>query len=232
MADDIITDETTRVASLLEAQRRAAELFDEIGRRLVRPGITESTLNEEIFALAEARYGVKAHWHQRLVRAGANTLATFDDKPPDLVIQEDDIIFVDLGPVFGSYEADFGRPYVLGDDPLKKKLAADVAAAFEEGKRHIQANPDIRASDLYAYACDLAPKYGWTFGGTIAGHIVGEFPHRNWPGNRAEWYINPANATRLSQPDAYGRRMHWILEIHFVDRARGFGAFFEELATI
>ena len=33
-------------------------------------------------------------------------------------------------------------------------------------------------------------------------------------------------------PDAAGNPRHWILEIHFVDRERGFGAFCEELLTI
>jgi hypothetical protein len=33
-------------------------------------------------------------------------------------------------------------------------------------------------------------------------------------------------------PDASGRKRHWILEIHFVDRAREIGGFYEELLTI
>jgi len=36
----------------------------------------------------------------------------------------------------------------------------------------------------------------------------------------------------LREPDANGARRHWILEIHFVDRARMIGGFFEELLTI
>jgi Xaa-Pro dipeptidase len=231
-ADGIIMDEAARAASLLQAQQQAVALFDEIGRTLIRPGVTESVIDREIFQLAEARYGVRHHWHKRLVRAGANTLATYADDPPDLVIQPDDILFVDLGPVFGAYEADFGRPYVLGDDPVKRKLAADVATAFAEGREYVLAHPDIRADELYAYACGLAGKYGWEFGGTIAGHIVGEFPHKEWPDAKPEGYINRENTTRLSKPDDFGRRKHWILEIHFVDRARGIGAFFEELATL
>jgi Xaa-Pro dipeptidase len=36
----------------------------------------------------------------------------------------------------------------------------------------------------------------------------------------------------LNAPDANGVRRHWILEIHFVDRARQIGGFFEELLTV
>jgi hypothetical protein len=37
---------------------------------------------------------------------------------------------------------------------------------------------------------------------------------------------------RLREPDENGRLRHWILEIHFVDRARKIGGFFEELLTV
>jgi len=36
----------------------------------------------------------------------------------------------------------------------------------------------------------------------------------------------------LREPDAHGRPRHWILEVHFVDRAREIGGFFEELLTV
>jgi Xaa-Pro dipeptidase len=36
----------------------------------------------------------------------------------------------------------------------------------------------------------------------------------------------------MRRPDARGRSCHWILEIHLVDRERGFGGFHEELLDI
>jgi hypothetical protein len=32
-------------------------------------------------------------------------------------------------------------------------------------------------------------------------------------------------------PDANGNKRHWILEIHFVDREKQIGGFFEQLLT-
>jgi hypothetical protein len=32
--------------------------------------------------------------------------------------------------------------------------------------------------------------------------------------------------------DERGHKRHWILEIHFVDRARRIGGFYEELLTV
>lgn len=36
----------------------------------------------------------------------------------------------------------------------------------------------------------------------------------------------------LRRTDKAGRRWHWILEIHLVDRVRGFGGFYEELLDL
>jgi len=69
------------------------------------------------------------------VRAGRNTLAPYDENPPDLTVAEDDIVFLDLGPVFEELEADFGRTYVVGDDPRKSKLCRDIKEAFAKGKQ-------------------------------------------------------------------------------------------------
>jgi hypothetical protein len=52
------------------------------------------------------------------------------------------------------------------------------------------------------------------------------------PGNSKRFSIRQGNLTKLREPDASGARRHWILEIHFADRARTFGGFCEELLTI
>ena len=81
---------------------------------ILAPGHTETHIDNEVFNLAASEYGTQKHWHQRLPRIGQNTVHPIYDKVPDLVLKEDDIAFVDLGPVFGDMEADFARTYVLG----------------------------------------------------------------------------------------------------------------------
>jgi Xaa-Pro aminopeptidase len=216
----------------LAAQNKALALFAEIERDLIRPGISECALDRDIFELAKARHGVARHWHRRVVRTGANTLKQFDDEGPDLMLREDDILFVDLGPVFAGWEADFGRTYVLGGDPHKRRLCGDLEQVFAAGKAHFRANPEITAEALYAHMVGLAEQAGWAFGGAIAGHLVGEFPHKRLPGEKLRSYIAPGNDQTITALDAEGRKLHWILEVHLVDRARGFGGFYEELLTV
>jgi Xaa-Pro aminopeptidase len=224
--------ENDRAGSLRHAQRMAAALFDEAERTLVRPGITEMQLSQEIHALAAERFGVKAHWHKRIVRTGPNTLRPYREDPPDLTIQPDDILFLDFGPVFEAWEADFGRTYVLGDDPVKHRLRDDLAPIFGLVKAHFLAHPHITGAELYDVAVSQAEQAGWRFGGTIAGHLVGEFPHEGIAGDRVFQNIMPGNTRPLESLDTQGRRRHWILEIHLIDRVREIGGFYEELLTV
>src|SRR6202453_909378 len=142
--------EETRAAELLEAQSKTEQLFAEIeARGLIRPGITESSLNADIYALAEEMYGITPYWHKRIVRAGRNTLLPYAENPPDLTLGTDDILFLDLGPVFEKWEADFGRTFVLGSDPLKHKLKNDVGQAFADGRKFFEETPDLIACDFF-----------------------------------------------------------------------------------
>jgi Xaa-Pro dipeptidase len=224
---------TDRAAALWEAQQKADALFQRVEEtRVIRPGVAETKINEDIYALAQEMFGVDTYWHKRIVRAGRNTLAPYDENPPDLIVQDDDIVFLDLGPVFEKWEADFGRTFVVGSDPLKQKLRNDIADAFREGKHYFNDHPEIRANELYAYCEEMAKKRGWEYGGPIAGHLIGQFPHERIPQDKISLYVHPENNLRMRDLDANGQERHWILEIHFVDRAREIGGFYEELLTV
>jgi Xaa-Pro dipeptidase len=220
-------------AGLLDAQEKASALFEEIEwQKLIHPGASETKINEDVYALAERMYGISRYWHKRIVRAGRNTMAPYDENPPDLTVGEDDVVFLDLGPVFEEWEADFGRTYVVGNDSLKHKLRQDIEEAFVKGKRYFHERPDITCAELYEYACHLARESGWEYGGPIAGHLIGVFPHEKISGDKISLYVHPKNPSRMRTLDAQGRKRHWILEIHFVDRVRQIGGFYEELLTI
>lgn len=227
-----MVNEADRRAALADAQRRAAALFARIEQELIRPDISETQLTREIAALGKREFGIAQNWHKRIVRAGPNTLKTFFDEPPEHVLGADDILFIDLGPVFAAWEADFGRTYVLGNDPHKRRLRDDSAALFAAGRRHFEAHPQITGAALYAHLKQLAAEAGWEFAGPIAAHLVGEFPHKELPENASAGYANEHHHEAMRGLDSRGRQRHWILEIHLVDRARRIGAFHEELLTV
>lgn len=218
---------------LLSAQIKAEALFAEVVRSgVVAAGKLESNLTAEIHALAQSRFGVRRHWHKRIARSGPNTLLTYHDPDNDRRITEDDVVYLDLGPVFESWEADFGRTYVLGSDPVKHRLVGNLAEAFARGKRLYEQTPGLTAGQLYDFVSGLAVQYGWEFGARSAGHLIGHFPHETRPQDPDHLRIRHGNSVSLREPDENGVPRHWILEIHFIDRARQIGGFFEELLTV
>ena len=191
------------IAGLLNAQTKAKALFAATQtQNLIRPGAKESEINESVYALAGSMFGISRYWHKRIVRAGRNTLAPYDENPPDLTVGEDDIVFLDFGPVFEEWEADFGRTYVVGNDPVKHKLRRDIEEAFASGKKYFHEHPEITAAELYAHAQQLAKQAGWEYGGPIAGHLIGVFPHESIPGDKISLYVHPDNHNRMRTPDA------------------------------
>lgn len=222
-----------REQALWDAQLRAESLFAEVVERgLIRPGVLESELGDQIHELAKELFGVRRHWHKRIVRSGPNTLLGYYDEAADRRLGADDVAFLDFGPVFEDWEADLGRSYVLGSDPRKHQLVKDIANAFRLGQERYEADPTLTAGALYDYVADLAKQMGWVFGAPTAGHLVDSFPHEADRSEPRRYSIRSGNPTSLREPMADGRPRHWILEIHFVDLDRRYGGFFEELLTV
>ena len=215
---------------LQEAEAKAKLLFQEIEKRdIIKPYETENSINKAIFDLAKEMFGIEKYWHKRIVRAGENTLYPYDENPTNLTVQEDDILFLDFGPIFEDWEADFGRTYILGNDPDKLRLKKDIETAWYEIKFWFDQQEDITGAAFYKHVQDVAFKKGWEFGGEIAGHLIGHFPHEKLPSGQKHLYIHPDNHHNMRNLDANGNIRHWILEIHFVDRNKKIGGFFEQL---
>jgi Xaa-Pro aminopeptidase len=230
---DGIEDEGVRAARLLSAQAKAAELFAAVEQgELLAPGVSEVQASDAIRKLAADMFGMNRHWHKRIVRSGANTLQPYDNNPPDRQIDDDDIVFCDFGPLLGEWEADFGRTFVFGDDPFKRQLRDALPVVWNAGREFFETHPDVTGEQLYAHVTELAEKAGWEFGGEIAGHLVGHFPHDKIAGNKIEYYITPGSDKPMRRTDQTGHLCHWILEVHLVDRKRQIGGFHEELLDL
>jgi Xaa-Pro dipeptidase len=222
-----------RHQQLRAAETKALQLFAEVEtRQLVCAGVPESALNAQVYALASELFGVKKYWHKRIVRAGANTLHPYRENPPDRLIQPDDIVFFDFGPVFEDWEADLGRTYVLGNDPIKARIRQDIEEAWHVAKAHFMATPNITGAAMYRFVVELTHSLGWEYPQAHCGHLIGNFPHEELFGEDLENYIHPENRTKMRDPDKNGNPRDWILEIHFVDRPRQIGGFFEQLLNV
>ena len=217
--------------NLLLAEKKAKELFGIVEQRgLIIAGKTEKQLCDEILQIAKDEFGVKNHWGKKIVRTGINTLQPYIADAPDLIIKEDDILFFDFHPIFKGWEADLGRTYVLGNDPIKQKIRQDVETAWYEANTWYFGQTKLSGAAFFNYACELATKYGYEFGNAISGHIIGKYPHEQ-PDDPTDLCldVHPENHNDILQLDKNGNKRHWILELHFVDRKNNIGAFFEQL---
>jgi Xaa-Pro aminopeptidase len=224
-------EQSAYTASLVVAEAKALAMFADIDP-LVRPGITEKALSDAIHELGREKHGVQTHWHKRLVRSGPNTLRPFEDNPPDRLIGSDDILVVDLGPVFEKWEADFGRTYVLGNDVNKIKLRDALEPCWDQVKAAYDQRPGMTGEELYDIAVAAAAARGFDFGAPIAGHIVGSFPHERIPQDRISLYIAKGSDLPMDRVGKNGYRRHWILEIHLRDSKNNIQGFREQLLTV
>ncbi len=216
---------------LAHAENMTLKLFDAVEKsNLIIPGKSEAQLSAEVCDLAAEKFGIKDHWHKKIVRTGKNTLCIYPDNPPDEIIQDDDIVILDFGPIVDGYEADLGRTYVLGNNAGKLKIKNDVEKAWYETKDWCSKQTSLKSSDLFQYVVEKATEYGYTFGGEIAGHIVGKYPHEQPSDSKSmELDIHPENHNDLFLLDANGDKRHWILELLFIDKENQTGGYFEQL---
>jgi len=60
------------------------------------------------------------------------------------------------------------------------------------------ANPDMTGEALYDLACSLSKGAGWEFGGILADHLVGSFPHERILNDKISLYITKDNNEPMS----------------------------------
>lgn len=185
----------------------------------VRPGMLESDARVEAERILKSKGAIRS-WHKTHVRFGVNTQRTFSEMSlPGVRLQERDIFFVDIGPVFDGYEGDAGAAFTLGDDPDMLRCAHDARLLFD-GMQRQWAEHGWTGRKLYDYAIAQAKERGWEFAlDGASGHRIADFPHVLYhKGNLVGYDATPA-------PD------RWILEVHLRHPTRLFGAFYEDVLS-
>ena len=217
--------------NLDKAEKITIEIFEEVEKNnLIIAGKSEAQLSSEVCKIASEKFGIENHWHKKIVRTGKNTLCIYPDNPPNEIIQADDIVILDFGPIVDGYEADIGRTYVIGKNASKLKIKNDVEKAWYETQHWYSKQTFLKSSDLFQYLVEKATEFGYIFGGEIAGHLVGKFPHEQpLDPNSLELDIHPENHNDMFLLDSEGNKRHWILELLFIDKENEIGGYFEQL---
>lgn len=156
-------------------------------------------------------------WHDVLVRFGSNTTKTFWEKSdPGVVLKENDIMLVDIGPVFERWEGDGGDSFVFGNDTEMARCAEDARKLFHIVRKK-WAKDGSTGKELYVFAFEEAKKMGWELNMDWSGHRLSDFPHTAiYDGLMSDVKFRPSP-------------LLWVLEIHIRHPELPYGAFFEDL---
>lgn len=202
------------IPAILRARELSWKVLDLMKER-IHIGMTEKQADKLALDVIKELGGEK-NWHRPHVRFGENTLLSFRGvSKPSVKLGENDIYFIDIGPVFGGYEGDVGDTFVMGTDPEMKKCADDCRALFNVLRAKWEAG--LTGVDLYDFAEKEAQRMGWQLNLEASGHRVSDFPH--------QLYFKGSLTDAAFNPSAHV----WILEVQIRHPKRPFGAFYEDL---
>jgi Xaa-Pro aminopeptidase len=203
------------VEKMLEIRTKAQQAVCRIAEQ-VQPGMMEEDANTLVINTLKEMGATKA-FHKPYIRFGSNTTKTFGaDSDKGICLGEDDIFFIDVGPVWDGYEGDAGETYVTGTNPKFKRCALDAKKIYESVARKWKEEKSTGV-ELYDFAQQMAQDLGWVLNLDLGGHRLGDHPSE-------EHYNGP-----LSQISFHPSPNIWMVEIHIRDTGNQFGAFYEDL---
>lgn len=167
-----------------------------------------------------SQHGITKFWHPTKFRISQDTVKSFRELPDtNLKTRFNDLYFLDVGPIIENHEADYGQTFQLNQrgfavptDPLihdSQWIFQETAKAWKE--RH------LTGLELFDFASNLAKSRGYDLNPLMAGHRLGDFPHKIYSSEKLFSFAN--------QPT----KNLWVLEIHIVHANKTRGAFFEDL---
>ncbi len=197
-------------------QARAWELLGELSRRII-PGMTEAD-GHILYKQLAHDFGVEKNWHPPKIRFGVNTTKSFREiSEPDVRLSENDIFFLDLGPVFFGHEGDVGQTFQLGNNSEYQRICQDAKEVFDVVARFWREERST-GEVLYQFADIEAQKRGWKLNlQGASGHRIGDFPHAVFHKGSLKDFEHVAQPQR------------WILEIQLRHPELPFGAFYEDI---
>jgi CDP-4-dehydro-6-deoxyglucose reductase len=165
-----------------------------------------------------ASMGVKRFWHRTHVRFGASTALSFDDPYIEGVrLNKNDMVSIDIGPVWDGIEGDAGSSFVFGVDDKKQKLIDATKNVFDElvlQWRH----QGLSGKKLMTLADELAKEKGYLLAPAyVKGHRLAEFPHAFY------------SKHSLYDLDKCPQAKRWVLEVQLCEPQMSYGAFYEDI---
>jgi Xaa-Pro aminopeptidase len=200
---------------LLETRKITKAIVNQVAEK-VEVGMSEQD-GCDLIDKALKDYDLQRCWHPHKFRIGPNTIKSFSQKSdPNVRLKENDIFFIDIGPVINDHEGDFGDTFFIGDRPEYRKIKEDVFKVFQK-TFEIWKTQRIQGDQLYDKASVVASQYGYELCNRMSGHRIGDFPHAlHYKGSLKDFQEVPLENL-------------WVLEILIRHPSQAYGAFYEDI---
>jgi len=132
------------------------------------------------------------------------------------VLRDNDIFYIDIGPVWEKWEGDGGDTFVVGSDPEMQRAHIAVRQVFDRVHEKWRTE-SLTGARLYEYASQVARSMGWQLARGVDGHRLADFPHKAFHSGTL------AGASFAPSTDL------WVLEIQIRHSTLPSGAFYEDL---
>ncbi len=197
------------------ARAKTWEAINKISQQIC-VGMLEEEANE-IAKSTLQEMGTRQGWHKPYVHFGPNTVKTLFETPePGIRLKEDDIYFIDIAPVWQSYEGDAGHTFVTGTDSELERCACDTKQIFEIVSDKWRTE-SLSGKNLYKFAEQTAKDLGWVLNLKMDGHRLSDFPH-------TAYYAGKLAAIPFCPSPKL-----WVLEIQIRHPDKPFGGFYEDI---
>ncbi|CAG0981009.1 MAG: M24 family metallopeptidase [Candidatus Methanoperedens sp.] len=143
----------------LEARRFAKVLSKEIVSKIA-VGMSEKDI-EGIASEVFRDHNVRQHWHSPIIGVGEGSTklssvyaltSSFLTKHKR-ILQEDDLVLIDIAPVYMTYAGDYTTTHIFGNNP---ELEALVAYARDVSRKIAEyASNEMTVADVFRYAQEL-----------------------------------------------------------------------------
>jgi Xaa-Pro aminopeptidase len=158
--------------ALLRMAIDGTRAMHERARQIVRPGINELEVFNQLEAAAVETYG------EMLTGTGNDYASGQRGGPPrNRQIEAGELYILDLGPAYRGYFADNTRVYAVGGKPTDKQLKAynHVASVFQLVEEMVK--PGVRCQELFKRAHEYLNQLKPFVFDHHLGHGIGLFPH-------------------------------------------------------
>jgi Xaa-Pro aminopeptidase len=163
-----------QLSKLYRAQEWAKEITYKISSE-IKAGMIEDEA-QDIYKKICLESGIEKNWHPPKIRFGPNTQKSFYETSDPYILKEEDIFFIDIGPVLEGHEADYGETFWLGNDYEMRKLAESSKIIFGLTRQFwLEKKPT--GPEVYEYAKEMASRMGYKLNMGSDGHRIGDFPH-------------------------------------------------------